>query len=65
MTFPDHIQLRTVTAAGLRFGSDLTARDQSILMMVGWCAAMHGIDEKGLVGVPDREMRQGRSAASR
>lgn len=58
MPFPDHIQIPAVTAAGLRFEGDLTARDQSILLLVGWYAAMHGNDDQGLVDVPDLAMRQ-------
>lgn len=57
MPFPDHIQIPVVTAAGLRFEGNLTARDQSILLLVGWYAAMNGVDEQGLVDVPDLEMR--------
>jgi hypothetical protein len=58
MSFPDRIQIPVVTAAGLNFEGDLTARDQSILLLVGWYAALNGTDENGMIDVPDLEMRQ-------
>lgn len=58
MPFPAHIEVPVVTAAGLSFDGDVTARDQSILLLVGWYAALHGTDDDGFVDVPDLEMRQ-------
>ncbi|MGV8949713.1 MAG: hypothetical protein ACOH2M_01330 [Cypionkella sp.] len=57
MSFPDHISIPVVTAASLAFSPVLTARDQSLLTLVAWYAAGHGLDEHGNVDVPDLDMR--------
>jgi hypothetical protein len=42
----------------LAFSPNLTARDQSLLLLVAWYAAGHGLDGHGMVDVPDLDMRR-------
>lgn len=56
MTFPAVLKIPAVTAASAIFASDLTARDQAILLSVSWYAGAHtSID--GMIDVPDLPLR--------
>lgn len=55
---PARLGIDATVAASLDFGSDLTARDQSLLFAVSWYAAQHGLSDDGTVDIPDLPLRR-------
>lgn len=56
-SFPPALDIPVTAAGSTAFGDDLSARDQSILLLVVWYASKHGIDDQGTVDVPDADLR--------